>query len=231
VEKNQYNLCLEVFKRFEQAGILPQVIMIGGWCVIFYEKYFKKSEGLKDFVLRTRDIDFLIANPLKLKGKINVPDLLKDLGFVVSYQGRRGYMKLTHEDLLLEFLVPEKGRGVDGPVALPALGMNAVALRFLNFLTDNTIQVKVEGCVLTLPHPANFALHKLIIAQRRIKEDKAFKDNQAAVSVLKTLVANGQLESIRKVFSEIPSKWQKKIITGLKAIDEAGILNLITSKD
>lgn len=226
MEKNQYNLCLEVFKRFEKVGVLSQVIMIGSWCVIFYEKYFKNSEGLKDFVLRTRDIDFLIANPVKLKGKINLPDLLKDLGFVVSYQGRKGYMKLTHEDLLLEFLVPEKGRGVDGPVALPALGMNAVALRFLNFLTYNTIQVKVDGCVLTLPHPANFALHKLIVAQRRIKEDKALKDNQAAISVLKTLIANGQSESIRKAFSEVPSKWQKKIIAGLKAVDESEMLNL-----
>ena len=60
MEKSQYNLCVEILKRFERAGILSQMIMIGSWCIVFYEDYFKNSKGLKNFALRTRDIDFLI---------------------------------------------------------------------------------------------------------------------------------------------------------------------------
>jgi len=216
VEKSQYNLCIQIFKKFEQAGVLSQLILIGSWCVVFYEDYFKNSTALRNFALRTRDVDFLIENPAKMRVNVNIPDLLKDMGFVVSYSGRQGYMKLSHTDLILEFLVPEKGRGVDGPVDLPGLGMNAVALRYLNFLTENTIQIKVEDFIITLPHPANFALHKLIIGQRRIKQDKAAKDMDAAVCVLKTLIANNQLTLIHDVFNKAPVKWQKKIIEGLK---------------
>jgi len=51
---------------------------------------------------------------------------------VTTIKGSRGYVKLDHPDLLLEFLVPEKGKGTDKPHPLPKLGMNAVALIFRN---------------------------------------------------------------------------------------------------
>ncbi|MBI3274100.1 MAG: hypothetical protein HYZ69_03065, partial [Candidatus Colwellbacteria bacterium] len=222
--KKQYKLCTEILRRFHQSGLLPYVILIGSWAVIFYEGYFKKNSTVKNFVLRTRDIDFLIENPKGVKLNVDIPELLKDLGFVLSFTGSRGYVKLSHADLILEFLVPEKGRGVDGPVPLPSLGMNAVALRFLNFLTDNTIQVKVEDFVVTLPHPANFALHKLIVSQRRLKEEKAVKDKDAAISIIKALIANDGTQTLRDVFNKVPTKWQKKIIEGLKSADEPELI-------
>lgn len=228
MEKNQYKLCVEILRRFHQSGLMPHIILIGSWSVIFYEGYFKKNSAVKNFVLRTRDIDFLIENPKNMKLNVDVPELLKDLGFIVSFTGAKGYMKLTHEDLILEFLVPEKGRGVDGPVGLPSLGMNAVALRFLNFLTDNTIQVKVEDFVVTLPHPANFALHKLIVSQRRTKEEKAAKDKDAAISIIKALIDNNGTQILRDVFHKVPVKWQKKIIEGLKFAGEPELLEFIT---
>ena len=75
----------------------------------------------------------------------NCEEILKDLGFVTIYKGSRGYIKLDHPDLILEFLVPEKGKGIDRPFPLPKLGVNAVALRFLSFLSGNTIKVKIEN--------------------------------------------------------------------------------------
>ena len=231
MEKNQYKLCIEILRRFHQSGLLSHIILIGSWSVIFYEGYFKKNSAVKEFVLRTRDIDFLIENPRGMKLNVNIPELLKDLGFILSFTGSRGYMKLNHKDLIIEFLVPEKGRGVDGPVPLPSLGMNAVALRFLNFLTDNTIQVKVEDFVVTLPHPANFALHKMIVAQRRTREEKALKDKDAAISIIKALIANNGSDTLRDVFYKVPTKWQKKIIEGLKSAGEPELLKAITEGD
>lgn len=227
MEKNQYKLCLEILRRFYKSGLSRHFILIGSWAIVFYAEYFKNNSAIKQFALRTRDVDFLIENPRALKAKINLPELLKDLGFIVSFSGSRGYMQLSHEDLILEFLVPEKGKGVEGPVPLPSLGMNAVALRFLNFLTDDTIQVKVEDFNVTLPHPANFALHKLIVSQRRLKDEKAIKDREAAASVLKTIVANNEIDALREAFRKIPVKWQKKIIDGLKLIDEPGLLDIL----
>ena len=129
---------------------------------------------------------------------------------------------------MLEFLVPEKGRGTDKPVPLTKLGMNAVALRFLSLLTDNIIKIKIENFSISVPHPANFALHKLIIFQRRFKEEKAIKDRKAAVEILKTLIDKGDTAILKGVFNSMIPKWQKKVIKGLEEVKEKEILNLLT---
>ena len=173
MEKKQSDLCLEILRRFHKAGILNDLILIGSWCVYFYQDYFANVPYIDQAAIKTRDIDFLVDIPCRRKHNVNIPEILKDLGFVTIYKGSRGYIKLDHPDLILEFLVPEKGKGIDRPFPLPKLGVNAVALRFLSFLSGNTIKVKIENFYVTLPHPVNFALHKLIIFQRRLKEEKA----------------------------------------------------------
>jgi len=229
VEKKQRELCLEILRRFNKTGILKDFILIGSWSAYFYNEYFAGTPYLDRVALKTRDIDFLIDNPAKIRHEVNVPELLSDLGFVVVHKGSRGYIKLEHPDLLLEFLVLEKGRGIDKPFPLPKLGINAVALRFLNFLSSNTIKVKVEDFYVTMPHPANFALHKLIIFQQRIKEDKAVKDRNIAIEVLKSLIDKGETSIIRQVFTSIPKKWQARVIKGLNRSEDKDILAALGS--
>ncbi len=216
MEKNQYELCVEVLKRLQKATVLKEIILIGSWCIPFYKEYFA---GIKyPSTIQTRDVDFLIPYPNRIKVNVNIPGLLKDLGFVIGYAGTKGYMRLEHPDLMIEFLSPEKGKGTDRPIPLPKLGVNAVALRFLSLLTDNVIKARVTNFDVLLPHPANFALHKLIISQRRPREDKALKDRNAAVEILKALLDKGEIDTIRKVFSSLFPKWQKKV---LKALEKA----------
>ncbi|MDP2911532.1 MAG: GSU2403 family nucleotidyltransferase fold protein, partial [Candidatus Omnitrophota bacterium] len=137
MEKNQYKLCFEVLRRFNKAGILDGLILIGSWCLYFYKDYFENISYIDISTIRTRDIDFLVPIPARIKKEADIPNLLKDLGFVIEFKGSKGYIKLDHPDLIVEFLVPEKGRGSDKPYRLPQLGMNATPLRFLSFLTDN----------------------------------------------------------------------------------------------
>jgi len=230
VEKKQYELCLEVLRRFNKAGILDQLILIGSWSAYFYNQYFAGTAYLDRAAIKTRDIDFLIDNPAKIKHKVNVPDLLGDLGFVMVHKGSQGYIKLEHPDLLVEFLVLEKGRGTDKPFPLPKLGINAVALRFLSFLSSSTIKIKIEDFHITLPHPANFALHKLIIFQRRLKQDKAIKDRSIAIEILKSLMDKGESSIIKGAFYSIPRKWQNKVIKGLSKSEDRDILAILESK-
>ena len=224
MEKKQYDLCIEILKRFNKVGILDDFILIGSWCLHFYKGYFKNREYVERLTIKTRDIDFLIEHPQKISQQVDIPNLLKDLGFVTIFKGSKGYIKLDHPDLLLEFLVPEKGKGIDKPYPLPRLGMNAVTSRFLNFLTANTIRVQAEGFYLTMPHPANFALHKLIIFQRRTKEEKAIKDRNMAIGILEALIDKGESFFIKRVFKSIPVKWRLKIIEGLEMADGENIL-------
>lgn len=228
MEKKQFELCLEILRRFHKAGLLRDFILIGSWCIYFYKDYFFDVPYIDQATIKTRDLDFLIDRPRSMKRKVNIPELLKDLGFVTIFKGSKGYIKLDHPDLILEFLVPERGRGIDKPYPLPKLSMNAIALRFLNFLSSNTIRVKVENFYLTLPHPANFALHKLIVFQRRIKEEKALKDRKAAIEILNALINKGELKIIKNVFNSVFLKWQKKIIKGLEESKEKKILEILS---
>jgi len=225
VEKKQYELCLEILRRLNRTGVLKNIVLIGSWCIPFYKEYFRRREYVPS--IKTRDIDFLVPIPSKIQQKVDVPELLKDLGFVVGFKGPHGYIRLEHPRLVVEFLVPEKGKGSDKPYPLPKLGINAIPLRFLNFLSDSTIKVKVEDFHLSLPHPANFSLHKLIVFQRRIKKDKAMKDRNIAIRILKALVNEGEKDIINQTFHSIPQEWQKRIVKGLEETKEREILDIL----
>lgn len=227
MESRQFELCLEVLRRFNKEKLLDKIILIGSWCLFFYQYYFKK-ENVRFSAIKTRDIDFLVDRPSKIRGPVDVPELLKDLGFVVQFKGNKGYLKLDHPELILEFLVPEKGRGTDKPYPLPNLGMNAVPLRFISFLSQNTIQIKYQNIPIIMPHPANFALHKLIIFQRRIKKEKAEKDRKAAVDVLSALIECGESRSIIHAYNSVPEKWRKKIMKGLRESEANEIIALLS---
>jgi hypothetical protein len=225
VEENQYKLCVEILKRLDSVGVLDKIILIGSWCIPLYEQHFAASDFTAP--LRTRDIDFLIPFPNKIKGKIDVPALLKDLGYVVGFKGTYGFIQLEHPTLMVEFLVPEKGKGTDKPFSLPQLGLNAQTLRFLNLLSTKTITVFFERIPVILPHPAPYALHKLLIAQRRGRKEKALKDKRDAISVIRNIFDNKEEESLLEVFKALPGKWQSMILKSLKEEKENKMLDLL----
>ena len=119
MEKNQYKLCLEVLRRLSKTGVLKDVILVGSWCLPFYRNYFASIRYSPSIM--TRDVDFLVISPRDIRVHVDIPTLLKDIGFVVRYQGAKGYIKLEYPDLMVEFLSPEKGRGTDEPVNIPRL--------------------------------------------------------------------------------------------------------------
>ncbi len=223
--EKRYALFLEVLRRFQAAGLLKELILIGSWCQHFYRSYFT---GLRYTpTIRTRDIDFLVPVPFRFKNKVDVEELLRDEGFVVTFSGGAGYMKLMHPDLIVEFLVPEKGKGSDRPYPLPQLSMNAQPLRFLDYLLQNTIRIEAEGLKINVPHPAAFALHKLIISARRTKEEKLVKDRKEALAILTALVRKGDAGEIRKMFEKMPTGWRKKVLDALTETDNVEIMRIL----
>jgi hypothetical protein len=224
VEKSQYELCIEVLRRLNKVGVLKNAMIIGSWCIPFYREYFAETNYKPS--LKTRDIDFLIPLPAKFQRSTDIPNLLKDLGFIVGFKGPAGYIMLEHPSLIVEFLVPEKGKGLDKPYPLPQLGVNAQTLRFLSFLTHSRISLEIEGIPVTMPHPANFALHKLLILERRTTPDKMQKDIDAAKKILKALVEIGDSASIKRAFESAPKRWQKKMMRGLREIGQENLLSI-----
>jgi hypothetical protein len=176
-------------------------------------------------------MDLLIPQPHAIRSQTDVAQLLKDLGFVVGFSRSKGYIRLEHPQLIIEFLVPEKGRGTDKPYALPQLGVNAQALRFLEFLSQKTITAKVGSATVTLPHPATFALHKLLIVSRRPKPEKQVKDKDTAIRILNALIVKGQVDTILEAFETMPKRWQGMIKRQLTDITEKHLAELLEQKE
>lgn len=218
-------LCLEVLKRLDKAGVLQDIILVGSWCVYFYKDHFPEMGLLSR--IRTRDMDFLIPTPLKIRTTINMADILKDLGFIMDFQGE-GHVRLTHPELIIDFLVAEKGRGWNGPYPIKALGITAQPLRFLNLLLDNPITLKSHGILLKLPHPINYAFQKLIISNRRKNLEKKAKDRIQAIEVLRAIIEKGEGVRVKQTFQKFPPKWRKSILDSLKAMDAQELSELLS---
>jgi len=210
VGKSQYDILADVLSRLNKSGVLEKVVLIGSWCLPLYrDNYFK---GKTVSTLRTRDVDFLVGRNVKFRKKTDIPKLLEDMGFIPEHSYPDGHMRLTHPELIIEFLVPEAGRGSSKPYPLPELSMNAQRLRFLDILYKDAITVDGFGLKINIPHPINFGLHKLLVLSRRGDTSKAAKDLEAGISILRLLVENGEGTKAKKTFDSL-SKNQRKTIS------------------
>ncbi len=94
-------------------------------------------------------------------------------------------------ETLVEFLTPAFGD--EGLRDLPALGVSAQALHYLNYLIAEPIQAVAlyrSGILLRIPRPERFAVHKMIVADRRRDGSdslKAEKDRQQAAFLVDVL--------------------------------------------
>ena len=98
-------------------------------------------------------------------------------------------------DLRVDFLVPVRGRDPEGPVLVPALGLSATPVRFLEYLIESPIRAVVVGpraVLVSVPQPARFAFHKLHTSTRRTAafQTKAHKDLAQASSLLEALAVD-----------------------------------------
>ena len=217
---NQISRILEVFDKnnlFREG-----VELIGSWCFQLYQKHL----GAKSFPLRTQDIDFLIPNPFQGKEHPDLIKELQELGFKCDFK-RDGSLFLWNGELQIEFITPEKGKGVENSIKIKKLGLNAIPLRFVGLLLDKPISIVEDGIKILIPNPANFCLHKLIVASRRRKIDKSLKDLQQAICTSVII----ETEELQKLYNSLPKKWKQAIIKMLeKAVKEFPLLDKETNR-
>lgn len=225
-DKTPYKLCLDVLQKLQDSGVLKDLVLVGSWCVYFYKDWFEYGDELS--AVRTTDIDFLIPTPPKIKSPTDIPTLLSSMGFTVDIRGQ-GYMRLQHPEMVIDFLAPEKGKGIDVSFPIKDLGINATSLRFLNLLLDHLITIKSQGLSLTLPHPIQYGLHKLIISTRRRKEEKRLKDQQQGVEVLRSVLKTQDAPRVPVVFKELPKGWRKSILSCLEKLEGMDIISVLTN--
>lgn len=201
-----------ILKTFADNNLFNEgVELIGSWCFQLYQKHL----GAKSFPLRTQDIDFLIPNPYKGKKHLGFIKQLEELGFKCDFK-RDGSLYLWNAELKIEFITPEKGRGADSSIRIKKLGINAIPLRFVSLLLDNPITIVEDGIKIQVPNPANFCLHKLIVASRRRRIDKGLKDLEQAICT--SVIVDSR--EIQQLFGSLPKKWGQRITRVLEKAEE-----------
>lgn len=207
-----------ILKVFADNNLFNEgVELVGSWCFQLYQKHL----NAKSFPLRTQDIDFLIPNPFHGKDHPDFIKQLEDLGFNFDFK-RDGSLYLWNAELKIEFITPEKGRGSDDSIKIKKLGLNAIPLRFVALLLNNPITIFERGTKILVPNPSNFCLHKLIIASRRRKIDRALKDLQQAICT--SVIVD--TKEIQKLFESLSKRWKQAILSMLeKSKQELPLLN------
>ncbi len=127
---------------------------------------------------------------------------------------------------LVEFLTPAFG---DETVRdLPALGVGAQALNYLNFLIAEPIHAAAiyrSGVLVQVPRPERYAIHKLIIADRRrdgAGSLKSSKDREQAAFLIDAM-SEDRPDELAEAYStalEVGPRWREHIGNSLKRMPE-----------
>lgn len=127
----------------------------------------------------------------------------------------------TTGELRVDFLTPNRQADTDSPAKLPAFGTDAQQLRFLDFLIrdpERAVVLHASGVPVSVPSPERYALHKLIVAQRRrAGEAKREKDILQASALLAALLRKRPLE-LKDRWEEATGRgpgWKKLLTAGL----------------
>ena len=134
----------------------------------------------------------------------------------------------TDKSTLVEFLTPsfEEHEGIRD---LPALGVSTQSLHYLNFLIAAPIQTPLlyrSGVLVQIPRPERFAIHKLIVADRREggpDQLKARKDRAQAALLIEVLSKERPLDLAEayETAMEVGPAWRTRITASLKKMPEA----------
>ncbi|MBV8428851.1 MAG: hypothetical protein JOZ88_16555, partial [Hyphomicrobiales bacterium] len=135
--------------------------------------------------------------------------------------------RLPFETAFANLSLPAAVRKRDepNPVPLPALGGGAIPFHYLEFLVEGSIKAFAlygSGVRLTVPRPARFAVHKLIVAQNRDAGSaaKRQKDLRQASILFETLdqAAPDELEDALDDARGRGRKWQRAINASLRTL-------------
>ena len=201
-------LVRRVLAVFERHGLWDEgVELVGSWCFYLYQRHL----GVKAYPFKTQDIDFLLPYPYRGHAKVDLIEELERLGFRHDFKPD-GSIYLWNAELRIEFLIPDRGRGRDQAMEIKSLAVKAMPLRFMDMLLRHPISITEGHVTVSVPDPAAFCLHKLLIANRRQRAESRQKDVEQALHV-STIVNR---TTLKRIYQELPKTWERTIIESLR---------------
>ena len=185
---------------------------------------------------RTQDVDFAHAGKqmaIALPGNLHVDAHAAieslSMGFlpVLTVAGRAGgsYATPSDPDFQLDFVTPLH-RKADEPYTHPQLKVTLQPLKFMEYLLEDVQQAvlfSAEGAVIVnVPHPARYALHKLLVfaergATRRVKANKDLQQSAALLSFYASSSAWEVEEAWKDLVARGPG-WRERALRGRDAL-------------
>lgn len=134
----------------------------------------------------------------------------------------------SSSETLVEFLMPAQRD--EGIRKLPALGVSAQALRHLDYLLEEPIpavSLYRSGVLVRIPRPERYAIHKLIVAERRQGGPDALKarKDRAQADFLIQVLAEDRPDELREAFEQAISrgpKWETRVRASLRKLPASG---------
>ena len=188
-----------------------------------------------DMTAQTDDIDIASFSKLSLvledAASPSLERVFSDFDFAPQPSlkaGRTWRWKQTRGNTLVEFLTPSFGED-ESIRELPALGVDAQGLHHLNYLISKPIKAAVtyrSGVLVQIPQPERFAVHKLIVADRRRTDEDAIKvkKDQRQAAFLIEVLAEDRPDELRDAYEDALSrgpKWRRRIEASLSRLPEA----------
>ena len=190
-----------------------------------------------DDLAQTADLDIASFERLSLvlddRADPPVQDVLSDFAFEPAPNldnAPAWRWRQSRGNALVEFLTPAFGD--EGLRPLAALGVTAQALNDLNYLIAEPIHAAAtyrSGVLVQIPRPERFAIHKLIVSDRRQDRDrlKAIKDRKQAIFLIDALLED-RPDELRQAYQEAMSRgprWRERLTSALGPYPQyAGVL-------
>ncbi len=218
-----------LFELLERAGVfLAGGVLVGSHAFAIYGNML----GVKwaSETTRTQDVDIAVYRLL-----IGMPDrqvnlrqalMESELGFIevpaLDRKSPSTRFRIKGKQLSVDILTPMPGRPTAKPIHLASLDTYAEPVRFLDYLlTDaqSAVMVARAGILVNVPAPARYALHKLVISERRIAafQTKTKRDMYQAEQLITTLLRDrpGDLRRAWQAAAGQPSKFMQQLRAGL----------------
>jgi hypothetical protein len=157
------------------VGFFERSVLIGSWAMFCYGV----TLGVK-WQLHTGDIDLAIEVISSGKeSRVDLEKVLQEAGATPFFSSSDGLIRFSIPDYRIEFIVNDYrgGRKRESEIVrISDWNINAQPLPFIQVLLDFSERVDADDFYIHIPIPEAFFFHKLIVAQRRQKEEKRIKD-------------------------------------------------------
>lgn len=223
----------KLLRAFERTGAFRLgAVLVGTAAFSLYESELGIRLDVDD-TTRTLDIDLASFRRLAIgideMVEPSLADTFKDLKFEpVPGLGRQSWRwKQVRGETLVEFLTPYTTGSTEQEM-IAALGIEARTIRFMEYLLSDTIDAVAiyrNGILVRIPSPQRYAVHKLIVAARRIGGDdaiKAEKDRQQA-RLLINVLADDRPHELAEAFNvavNTGEQWREAIETTVRKMPD-----------